>query len=291
MPEMTFDKVAIVGVGLLGGSAGLALKQAGAARHIVGLGRRKQSLDEALSRGAIDEATLEPADAAREADLVLLCTPVGSFRPLVQAMRESLSADVLVTDVGSTKHQVVDELAALLGPDGPFVGSHPMAGSEKKGPAHASADLYRGALCIVTPTDQTADAVVQRVEAFWKMLGMRTLRMTPSEHDQAVAAVSHVPHLLSSMLALAPEDEHLPVAATGFGDMTRLAAGDVEMWRDIVLTNRGPILESLSQVAHQIADLAHAIDAGDGPAIADMLARARARRLGLRPDAPARGGE
>ncbi len=288
---MAWDKVAIVGVGLLGGSAGLALKQAGAVGKIVGLGRRKESLDEALARGAIDEATLEPAEAARDADLVLLCTPVGSFRPLVQSMRESLSPDVLITDVGSTKQQVVEELAALLGPDGPFVGSHPMAGSEKKGPAHASADLYRGALCILTPTDQTAADVVDRAESLWKLLGMRTLRMDPSEHDQAVAAVSHVPHLLASMLALTPEDEQLPVAATGFGDMTRLAAGDVEMWRDIVLTNRGPILESLSQVAHQIADLAHAINAGNGEAIADMLARARARRLSLYPDAPAPAGD
>ena len=288
---MALNKVAIVGVGLLGGSAGLALKQAGAARRIVGLGRRKESLDEALARGAIDEATLDPAEAARDADLILLCTPVGSFRPIMQSMREALSPDVLITDVGSTKQQVVEELAALLGPDGPFVGSHPMAGSEKKGPSHASADLYRGALCILTPTAQTAAKVVDRAECLWKLLGMRTLRMEPSEHDQAVAAVSHVPHLLASMLALTPEDEQLPVAATGFGDMTRLAAGDVEMWRDIVLTNRGPILESLSQVAHQIADLAHAIDAGDGPAIADMLARARARRLSLYPDAPAPAGD
>lgn len=270
--------VTIVGVGLLGGSIGLAMRAAGSAARIVGVGRRQSSLDEALQVGAVDEVHLDVAEGVAEADMVILATPVGAFGRLLEGAKAGLKAGAIVTDVGSTKQQVVAQAAEALGRGGPFVGSHPMAGSEHKGPTFARADLFAGATCIVTPTDHTPAELTERVERFWDALGMRVVRMTPADHDQAVARISHLPQVLGSLLMQLPADSDLDIAANGFGDSTRLAGSDPEMWRDILMTNRRAVLDAIDAMTGKLGDLSKLIDAGDAAAIEQLLADAKQRR-------------
>ena len=271
-------KVTVVGVGLLGGSIGLSLRASDFDGQIVGVGRRQSSLDSALDVGAVDVATLDLAEGAAGADLIILATPVGSFEKLMAAMAPAVKRTAIVTDVGSTKRQVVAAGQRVFGRGGPFVGSHPMAGSENRGPVFARANLFEGATCIVTPTAQTPPAKVRRVEAMWRAFDMHTLRMTPAAHDKAVACVSHLPQVLASLLMLLPADADIDVAATGFRDATRLAGSDPAMWRDILMTNRKPIAAAIARMGKQMARLAARIEAGDAAAIEKLFAAAKHRR-------------
>ena len=270
--------VTIVGVGLLGGSLGLAIRRRWRGVRIAGVGRRRSSLSTARKVGCIDTAHLDVREAIGKSDLVILATPVGAFDGYLRDIKPLLRRGALVTDVGSTKVHVVRTAGRILGPGGPFVGSHPMAGNENKGPAHASADLFAGALCIVTPTGSTPQAKVRRIERFWKDLGMRTTRMTPPAHDRTVARASHLPHVLASLLMLLPSDEDLTVAATGLSDMTRLAGGDPEVWRDVMLTNRKAIIQSLDKLNRSVHRFRKLLDAGDARGIERFFAKAKARR-------------
>ena len=270
--------VTIIGVGLLGGSAGLAIKARYKGVHVAGVGRRQASLNEALKVGAIDSGCLNAADAAGQSDLIILATPVCSFATHLQAIAPVLKPGAAVTDVGSTKAVVVRIAEEILGRGGPFVGSHPMAGSERKGPAFARADLFEGATCVLTPTASTPAKVADRVEQLWLGLGMRTVRMAPETHDRAVARVSHLPHTLAGLLMLLPRKEDLALAATGFRDMTRLAGGDVEMWRDILMTNRRAILDALDTLDESLMRVRDLLELGDAKGIEKLLAAAKNRR-------------
>ena len=278
MAENEIKKIAIVGVGLLGGSAALAAKAHNPRIKVAGVGRRQVSLDAAMAAGAIDTAHFDAAEAVADADLVILATPVGAFKKHIEAMAPALRADTIVTDVGSTKAGVVRTGQRVFGRGGRFVGSHPMAGSEFKGVAYSRADLFAGATCIVTPTGDTPPDVVAQVERFWQMLGMRTVRMTPSAHDHAIGRVSHLPHALSSLLMLLPSKGDLNVSANGFRDATRLAGGDPEMWRDIFLTNRVAVLGAIEKFSHSLVELRDLIDRADADGIEELLAKAKARR-------------
>ena len=271
--------VTIVGVGLLGGSIGLAMRAAGPAVRIVGVGRRQSSLDEALEVGAVDEVHLDVAEGVAHADMVILATPVGAFGRLLEGAKAGLKAGAVVTDIGSTKAEVVAQAEFALGRGGPFVGSHPMAGSEHKGPAFARADLFAGATCIVTPTEHTPPELAERVERFWLALGMRVVRMSPADHDRAVARISHLPQVLASLLMQLPDEADLDISASGFRDSTRLAGSDPEMWRDILMTNRAPVLAAIGDMAGRLGRLAELIQAGDADAIEQLLAVARQRRI------------
>ena len=235
-------------------------------------------MDAAAAAGTLDSAHLDAAEAVAHTDLVILATPVGAFERHLRAMAPHLPAGAMVTDVGSTKASVVRAAERVLGRGGPFVGSHPMAGSERKGVAFARADLFDGATCIVTPTRHTPPKLVARAEALWQSLGMRTLRLAPAAHDRAVARVSHLPHALAALLMMLPGDADLPVAATGFRDATRLAGGDPEMWRDIFLTNRVAVLDALDRMDRSLADFRKLVDDADADGIEKFLARAKARR-------------
>lgn len=270
--------VTIIGVGLLGGSAGLAIKAAHPGVHVAGVGRRRSSLDAATQAGAIDSATLDPTESVGRSDLVILATPVGAFEKHLRGLAGALRDRAVVTDVGSTKAQVVRMAERILGRGGPFVGSHPMAGSERKGVAFARADLFQGAMCVITPTSQTPAPAVRRIEAFWGELGMETVRMSPSAHDRAVAAVSHLPHALASLLVMLPAKQHLGLAATGFRDATRLAGGDPELWRDIFLSNRSAILRALDELDESLMHLRDLVQLGDGPGLEKFFAAAKKRR-------------
>ena len=268
----------IIGVGLLGGSAGLAIKAHDPSIRVAGVGRRRSSLDQALKAGAIDTAHLDPAEVAGESDLVLLATPVGAFEKHLRAIAGILRKSAMVTDVGSTKTRVVRSGERVLGKGGPFVGSHPMAGSEHKGVGFARADLFAGATCIVTPTVHTAPSLTRRVEQFWSEMGMQTVRMTPTAHDRAMAKVSHLPHVVAGLMMMLAGKDDLRVAATGFRDATRLAGGDPEMWRDIFITNRKAILSGIDAFDESLMQFRDLLELADAPGLEKFLADAKRRR-------------
>jgi len=279
-----WEKVTLVGIGLLGGSLGLALRQRGLARQVTGYVRRAASVAECQQLGIVERATLDIEEAVRGAELVILGTPLAQMRPLAERMLPALEANAIVTDVGSAKAAVVAELEPMAGRAGAvFVGSHPMAGAEKMGAAAARADLFQNAVCIVTPTPRTPASARERVVDLWTALGMRVLELTPEKHDELVALCSHLPHLAAATLAglvLDPaQPRELPLlCATGFRDTTRVASGSPEMWRDIALANRGPVSAAISRYIDRLRDLQEAIHRGDGAALEAFLAEARERR-------------
>jgi prephenate dehydrogenase len=278
MDKGQLKHVTIVGVGLLGGSAGLAIQAWDPEMHVAGVGRRAESLQVAMESGAINSMHLDVAEPAGRTDLVILATPVGTFEIYLQQLADCLADGAIVTDVGSTKADVVAQGEAILGAGGPFVGSHPMAGSERRGPQWARADLFEQATCIVTPTEATPAGLVDVVEGFWRALRMRTVRMAPDAHDRATARVSHLPHALACLLMALPDEADLDVAATGFRDATRLAGGDPEMWRDIFLTNSHAVADALGDFAEQLEQFRRLVEARDAGAIEDFLGRTRSRR-------------
>ncbi len=273
-----FKHVTVIGVGLLGGSAALAIKAYDARVKIAGVGRRQVSLDMAMEAGAIDTAHLDVEQAVAKTDLVILATPVGVFEKYLRAVAGLLPGRALVTDVGSTKSGVVRAAERVLGKGGPFVGSHPMAGGEAKGVAFARADLFVGATCIITPTDDTPARATGRIERLWQALGMRTVRMSPAAHDRVTARVSHLPHVLAALLMMLPRKSDLSVAATGFRDATRLAGGDPEMWRDILVTNRKQVLAAIDEFDDSLMHLRDLVEMADTPGIEKFLAAAKKRR-------------
>src|SRR4051812_11082219 len=223
---MPLRRLSILGVGLMGGSVGLAVRKHLNSCHVVGYGHHVDTLEGAIRIGAIHEATTDAATAVRDADLILLATPARQLAPLLASISQHLKQNSVITDVGSVKRPIVAFAEKTL-PEalrGRFVGSHPMAGSEKAGVAHAQAELLYGALCILTPTPQTDPESLDLVEQFWQALGMRTRRMSPETHARAVAQASHLPHLLSVALLAAQSDLSCNVAGKGLIDMTRLAA-------------------------------------------------------------------
>ena len=281
---MHFQKITLVGVGLLGGSLGLAVKQRRLARHVEGLVRRTASVTECEQLGVVDHAGRDPRKAATDADLIVLCTPISRMRETLTPMLPALKAGAIVTDVGSVKGAVVRELEALVAAaDGHFIGSHPMAGAEKTGPDAARADLFADAICVITPTRRSSAMAVQRVEDLWKAVGGRPLRLTPELHDELVSRSSHLPHVVAAGLAnyiLSPlhSKQQALLCANGFRDTTRIASSSPEMWRDIALANRKNLGRVLGVFIDDLREFQHALEAGDEPAIQEFFEKAKQRR-------------
>jgi prephenate dehydrogenase len=244
--------LAVVGVGLLGGSVALAARRRGVASRVVGVDRAPNALDYALATGVLDDGSPEIAPATAAADIVVVCTPVDVIASHVLTAAAAARPGTVLTDVGSTKGNVVAALRGRLPSGVAFIGGHPLAGSHHNGPAHASADLFEGRLVVLTPTPETDTAALQRLCDFWQALGARVRLMGAEEHDRAVALTSHLPHLLAAALAgiLPPELDDL--TATGFRDTTRLAAGLPGLWTAILQANRGAILAALDQLEGQL---------------------------------------
>jgi prephenate dehydrogenase len=279
---MSFKRLSILGVGLLGGSIGLAIKSITKQVEITGYGHREASLQRACELGAIDSFATDARLAVRDSDLIILCTPVGTFETLLQEIAQDVKDGAVLTDVGSTKRSVC-ELGERILPKGVhFVGSHPMAGSEKRGVEAASSDLFKQALCILTPTPQTNSEALRQVESFWQSLGMRLTRVSPADHDRLLADVSHLPHLLAAMLVMNPGDDALNLAGKGFLDSTRISAGDAGLWRDILLDNRDNVKRSLDRIIQRAGQLRESLAAGDSAAIEAFLAQAARRSTALR---------
>jgi prephenate dehydrogenase len=275
---MATTNLTIIGVGLLGGSIGLGLRAAGQSYRITGFGHRRETLERAQEFSAIDRYTLDLGEAVADADLVILCTPISLFEPLITKLAPMLRPGTLVTDVGSTKRTVVNLAAKLLPEKVSFVGSHPMAGSEKRGVEYARADLFTNALCIVTPTASTPPEATRTIDHFWKTLGMRTIRLSPEEHDAAVADISHLPHILAAALVAMQAHSALPLAGKGFLDTTRIASGDAQLWRDILLDNKDNLTASLSRLEKQLASLRKLLTPAKSEALIAWLSHAAARR-------------
>ncbi len=279
-----FRKITIVGVGLLGGSIGLAVRRRRLAREVAGFVRRPESLEDCEKAGAVDYATTDLRAAVSNADLVILGTPPAQMRPRAVEMLPALKRGAMVTDVGSVKAGIVRELEPVVAKSGAhFVGSHPMAGAEKTGVLAARADLFENAVCVVTPTNETNAAAVRAVEAFWKSLGARTLRLAPELHDALVSRSSHLPHLVAAALAsyiLDPEHPKLQsvLCANGFRDTTRIASGPPEMWRDIILANRENLRGALDIFVRELQKLQALLRVADARQLEAFLATAKHRR-------------
>jgi prephenate dehydrogenase len=274
-------RLAVIGVGLIGGSFALALKQAKQASHVVGVGRNAVNLKTALERGIIDSAAPDAAAAARGADLVLVATPVGQFPQVFASLRD---AKALITDGGSTKRDVIAAARKALGKSiGRFVPAHPIAGAEKSGAGAASADLFHGKRVVVTPLRENRRAAVEQVESTWKACGARVSRMDPEEHDAVLATVSHLPHVLAYALvhnvAKRNNSEQLfSFAAGGFRDFTRIASSHPEMWRDICVANHDRLLQELQSYANELGSIRKLIQKGDAAGLEKLFAAAREAR-------------
>jgi cyclohexadieny/prephenate dehydrogenase len=278
---MKIKTLTIVGVGLIGGSIGLAVKRRHVAEHVIGAGRNQASLDSALAACSVDEATLDLPAAVQRAEVAVFCTPVDRIAEQVLATAADCKPGTLLTDAGSTKAAIVQAVEGRLPRSVAFVGSHPLAGSEKRGPEYADADLFQDRLTIVTQTAQTDTAALERTASFWRALGSRIQVLEPLEHDRALAVTSHLPHLLASALAgILPPALH-DLTATGFRDTTRIAAGDPSLWTAIFAQNRAPVLDALTRLTEHVARYRTALEADDWPAFHDLLAQAKKVRDAL----------
>ena len=278
------EKLVVVGVGLIGASFALALKQAGAVRKVVGVGRSRANLERALAGGAIDEVAADVGSAVEGADFVLIATPVAAMADTFASLAPRVAPDAVITDGGSTKRSVIAAARAALGARiAQYVPAHPIAGSDESGAAAATAALYRGREVIMTPLPETPPETVARVRSAWQACGARVTEMSAAEHDAVLAAVSHLPHLLSFALVheLAGRADAASIfahAGTGFRDASRLAASNPEMWRDVCLANRDAVLAELRRYQDALAGFGAALERSDGEMLERAFAAARAAR-------------
>ena len=282
-----FHRLLIVGVGLIGGSLGLAARQRGLVGEVIGFGRTESNLKIALERGCIDAYTFDPAEAAQRTDLLLFAVPVAATRRVMEQFIPYLPPGCIITDAGSVKERVVTVLEEILPPSLPCVGAHPIAGTEQAGAAAAFASLFEKRLCVLTPTPTTDPVALARVRDLWQTVGMRVEEMDMRVHDQVLARVSHLPHVIafSVMNAVLAHPlsgvDALAYAGSAFHDLSRVAASPVEMWRDICLENRRALLAAVTEFETALADFKSAIAEADGQTLAEAVAAARTERQRL----------
>ena len=276
-----FGTVAVVGVGLIGGSIGMALRRRGLADRVIGVGRRQPSLRTARRVGAVTNTTVEMAKGVAEAELIVVCTPVGRIVEDVLRAAQSCPEGTLITDAGSTKRAIVEALDAGLPRGCRFLGSHPLAGSEKTGAIHAKADLFEGRVAVLTPTKNTRAEDFDTLESFWSSLGSVVVQMPPDEHDRALALTSHLPHLAAAALAAILPERYFRLTGAGALDTTRIAAGEPELWGQIFSQNREHVLAAVAQYERQLAALRTAIQQDDQATLQELLTLAKKNRDAL----------
>ncbi|MCZ6448573.1 MAG: prephenate/arogenate dehydrogenase family protein [Alphaproteobacteria bacterium] len=286
--KVFFNRVALIGLGLIGSSLARAIKRHGLAGEIVGHARSKETRELALGLGFIDRAAVTAAAAVKGADLVVIAVPVGVTGAIAQEIAPALDAGAIVTDVGSVKGAVVDAVGPHI-PDGVhFVPAHPVAGTEESGPEAGFAELFEGRWCIITPPPGTDEEAVTRVCSLWRAVGSEVDRMDPHHHDMVLAITSHLPHLIAYTIVGTATDlenhlqrEVIKFAAGGFRDFTRIAASDPVMWRDVFLANKDAVLEMLGRFDADLTALQRAIRYGDGAALEEIFKRTRAIRRSI----------
>lgn len=273
-----FDQITILGTGLLGASIGMAARNRSICQRVHVWSRRPETRAEAAKEDWVDAVFDDPGEACRTSDLIILCTPVDSIIPLLEQIAGSLDSQALVTDVGSTKGRICREAAELATLQAYFVGSHPMAGSEQTGMAHARADLFEGAACLVTPLEATPEAPTSQLKNFWKAVGMQVVCMSPEEHDEAVAHISHLPHLLAAALCSFLADKSpdwKTLAGGGLRDTTRIAAGDPDLWRAILEGNREEVIQAINGLEGELQQIKAALINEDTAALNQHLKRGK----------------
>jgi prephenate dehydrogenase len=273
-----FRRIVIIGVGLMGGSLGLAIKKSGLTKEVVGFSPKQSSLEQALKIGAIDTATSDLNEALHHADLVVMATPVETIINLLPKLNDALRRGCIVTDLGSSKVEIVEAAEKRLSNSEFFVGSHPLSGSEKKGVEFASADLFSGAVCIMTPTTKTNKAAIEKVKTLWTRIGSEVKFLTPEEHDEILGYVSHLPHLLSFALMGTVPMKSLEFITPSLKDMTRIAASSPQMWSDIFLSNSTCVLKSLDETVKKLAEIRQAITKHDSKMLIDQFSQSKEKR-------------
>jgi prephenate dehydrogenase len=279
-----FRKITIVGVGLLGGSLGLAIRKRRLASEVAGFVRRAASIRDCEKFAATDYATTDLLAAVSDSDLIILCAPLGRMRPLVSEMLPALKRGAIVTDVGSVKASVIRDVEKSVQKSGAyFIGSHPMAGGEKTGVSAARADLFENAVCVVTPTKKSNPAALKKIGRFWESLGTRVLKLSPEQHDLFVSRTSHLPHVVAASVANLVLNPAKPktqsqLCANGFRDTTRIASGSPEMWRDIALSNRKNLAKSLDAFISELQKFQRVLKTEDMKVILKFFETAKSRR-------------
>jgi cyclohexadieny/prephenate dehydrogenase len=283
-----FKKLALVGIGLIGSSIALAARQHGLVEHIAITTRKAETLEEARSLGLGDSYTLDAAEAVRGADLVILCTPVGAYEPVMQQIAGALAPGAILSDVGSVKEFVHNVVGPFVPAGVNFIPAHPIAGTEHSGPSAGFAELFIGRWCVLTPKPEVDPVAVDRLTAFWGAMGARVEVMEASHHDRVLAITSHLPHLIAYNIVGTVTDlendtqsEVIKFSASGFRDFTRIAASDPVMWRDVFLTNREAVLEMLGRFLDDLTILQNMVRAGDGPGMEALFTRTRAVRRSI----------
>jgi len=279
--EFRIERLALIGVGLIGGSLALALRQAGAVGSITGYSRRAHHREEAQRIGIVDRAVDDPATAVADADMVVVATPVSVIAPMLDAIRDNLPAQAVITDVGSVKGSVVESANRLGAAINRFVPGHPIAGTERSGPTAAQPDLFRGRRVVLTPTMQSDPEAVAQVHEMWGAVGALVSEMDAVRHDEIFAATSHLPHALAYCLVdmLAAESgELLQYTGGGFQDFTRIASSDPEMWRDICLANRPALVRQLRDYGNRLEELTELVERADGDRLLELFQRAKQAR-------------
>lgn len=285
--SLFFNKVTIIGVGLIGGSLAKVLKAKGLAREIHGAGRSRETLEQAIKLGVIDHMGQSSSHAVEHADLVVLATPVGTFESIVREIAPHLAKGAILTDVGSVKGSLVRTLEDLLPAGVHYVPGHPIAGREKHGVGEATETLYRGARCILTPTKRTDARAVDAVKMVWEAAGAAVLTLDPDSHDHIFAAVSHLPHVAAYAMMCAVgelsegDDRYIDFSGAGFRDFTRIAASSPEMWRDICLANAKNVVDLIERYQFSLSRMKKAIHGGDAKKIERLFKQASDVRRGM----------
>lgn len=282
--SLFIPRLAVVGVGLIGGSLALALREAGAVGEVIGIGRGQANLEKALELGIVDRITQDLVEGTRDADLVFLATPVCKLGEVAAAIMPHLKPGAVVTDGGSVKAHVIDEIEPLLRPGIAFVPGHPIAGTEQSGAEAAFATLYRKRRCILTPTARTPAEALDLVRRLWQLVGSEVVVMDAEKHDRILAAISHLPHMVAYSLVNAVgsydryEENILEYSAGGFRDFTRIASSDPTMWRDIALTNRPALIEMMERFERFFAELKEDVRDAEGEKLFEFFQRSKELR-------------
>ena len=276
-----FNRIAIAGVGLIGGSVGLAIKKSGFHGKIIGLGRRLSSLKKAIDVGAIDSATMDYAEALENADLLLIGAPVDTIAYIAKEAVKFAKKRCIITDVGSAKAQLVAEIEEFIPSDVYFVGAHPMAGSHNSGVEAANGDLFRGSICIITPTESTNSDALKLISDLWRIMGARVEIMSPKDHDFLISAASHLPHVVASALTQVvgnirnERGKAIDFAGRGFKDTTRIAAADPKIWKGILMQNADMISPLLEKMEMELTEVRKALNDRDEQKIIEKLEQAK----------------
>ncbi len=281
-----FGKMTIIGIGLLGASLAKACKERGLVGQVAGYGRNRETLEKARSLDIIDLCASDLAEAVKDTDLVVICTPVTTIVPLIQKMIPGIRSGTLITDVGSVKEPIINGADKLMPEGVTFVGSHPIAGGENSGLESSTADLYQGAKCIVTPNQNTQKKALEKISAFWQAVGMKVIELSAEEHDYVFGAVSHLPHIVAYALMntlgnLRTQENHEVTAYSGAGlkDITRIASSDPVMWRDICIYNRNHSLNMIDRFQIKLDEIRSTIEKGDGETLKNEFITANKYRL------------